>query len=103
MDASLTHEDFFKQLNSTFTLQLDEANQLELQLVEVTEVQLSPRQEQFSITFRGPREVFLGQGMRPLENEALGSFDYFIVPIRQDEQGYYYEAVFNRIRKPDAQ
>jgi hypothetical protein len=29
----------------------------------------------------------------------MGQLDLFIVPIRQDAQGFYYEAIFNRIRE----
>jgi hypothetical protein len=33
-----------------------------------------------------------------MEHEALGSFELFIVPIRKDDEGFYYEAVFNRVK-----
>jgi hypothetical protein len=42
--------------------------------------------------------MFLGQGVRNFEHEQMGKFELFIVPVEQDEQGFYYEAVFNRIR-----
>jgi hypothetical protein len=29
----------------------------------------------------------------------MGQFELFIVPVKQDAQGFYYEAVFNRIRE----
>ena len=73
---------------------------LDLVLMEVSELKLSERQEQFSIVFRGPSDAYLGQGIRPFHHERMGQFDLFIVPIRQDEKGFYYEAVFNRLPEP---
>jgi hypothetical protein len=29
----------------------------------------------------------------------MGQFELFLVPIKEDEQGFYYEAVFNRLRQ----
>jgi hypothetical protein len=29
-------------------------------------------------------------------HDAIGAFDLFTVPIRRDQHGLYYEAVFNR-------
>ena len=29
----------------------------------------------------------------------MGEFELFIVPVMQDAEGFYYEAVFNRIRE----
>jgi hypothetical protein len=33
-----------------------------------------------------------------MEHERLGSVEIFIVPIRKDGEGIYYEAVFNRLK-----
>ena len=98
MEASLTHEAFTQLVNTKFEVRLDQQNGVELELTEVSELKLYPQQEQFAIVFRGPGNMFLDQGMRFLTHEQLGQFEIFIVPIRQDEQGFYYEAVFNRIR-----
>ncbi|MCU1265475.1 MAG: hypothetical protein JWM21_1793 [Acidobacteria bacterium] len=99
MSTSLTHEAFTAQLNTKFTIPLDEANRVELTLIEVSELQLSPRQEQFSIVFRGPLDMFLGQGMRPFDHDQMDRFELFLVPIKKDDEGFHYEAVFNRLRK----
>ena len=100
MEASLTHENFAAQLNTNFRVQVGEANAVDLILSEVSELKTSPSQEQFSIVFRGPSDAYLGQGIRPFHHERMGQFDLFIVPIRQDEKGFYYEAVFNRLPEP---
>jgi len=99
MEASLTHEEFSQYLNTRFDVQLNEANAAQLKLAEVSPLKLYPRQEEFSIIFLGPLEAFLGQGVRIFSHEQLGKFELFIVPIRQDDKGFYYEAIFNRIRE----
>ena len=99
MTASLTHENFAPQLNTKFRVKVDETNAVDLVLSEISELQTSSRQEQFAIVFRGPLEMFLGQGMREFEHHEMGHFPLFLVPIKQDDNGFYYESVFNRLRK----
>jgi hypothetical protein len=57
------------------------------------------RQERFSIFFRGPHGMLLEQKIYTFEHDKMGTFDMFIVPIGVDEDGYTYEAVFNRVIK----
>ena len=101
MEASLTHEEFSKNANTKFQVQADENTQVELDLIAVSELKLYPQQEEFTLEFRGPLNAFLDQGVRDFTHEQMGQFELFIVPIKQDEQGFYYEAIFNRIRKSD--
>ena len=96
MDDSLTHETFLQNVNTKFYVSADDTTRVELELAEVSELKQLKAHEQFSVVFRGPLEFFMGQGMRAFDHETLGQFELFIVPIRQDGQGYYYEAVFNR-------
>lgn len=103
METSLTHEAFTEHANSKFQVEVDENNEVELDLTEVSELKLYPEQEEFVLLFRGPGDTFLGQGARYFKHDKLGRFEMFIVPIRQDEQGFYYEAVFNRLRKNQPQ
>ena len=98
MEAALTHETFSQNANSKFQVQLDENTSVELELVEVSEFKVYPEQEEFALEFRGPLDKFLDQGVRDFTHEQMGQFELFIVPVRQDAQGFYYEAVFNRIR-----
>lgn len=99
MEASLTHEEFAQQLNSKFQAEVDEKPDVELELTEVSELKVYPQQEEFVLVFRGPADKFLGQGARYFKHDQMGRFEIFIVPIRQDQHGFYYEAVFNRIRE----
>src|SRR5947209_5414951 len=99
MAEPLTHEAFVKHLGHRFQVQVGPDKAIDLELTQVSELEQSPRQEQFSIVFCGPNEVFLGQGTQLMVNQDLGQFEIFLVPIRQNGQGYYYEAVFNRLRE----
>ena len=99
MVEKLTKEMFSENLNTKFLIYPDtEASEaLETELVEFKEITTAPRQEQFSIQFRGPLNLFLNQGMYRMKHDKIGTFDLFLVPIRQEEDGFYYEAAFNRL------
>lgn len=97
MAAVLEHEEFAKHLNTKFRVQVNETESVEAELTDVSEHLLSPRQERFAIVFRVPNETYLGQGQRSFEHDQMGDFSLFVVPIGRDEQGTYYEAVFNRL------
>jgi hypothetical protein len=99
MESVLTHEVFTQHANSKFQVQVDELTGVDLELTEVSELKLYPHQEEFVIVFRGPLDKFLGQGVRSFSHDQMGQFELFLVPIKQDEQGFYYEAVFNRLRE----
>lgn len=99
MEASLTHEAFSQNANTKFQVQADDNTPVEVELIDVTELKVYPRQEEFTLTFRGPLNAFLDQGVRPFTHDQMGEFELFIVPIKQDAEGFYYEAVFNRIRE----
>src|SRR5687768_12254749 len=99
MEAALTHETFAKQANTEFQVPIDENTAVPLELINVSELKLYPQQEEFALLFRGPLNMFLSQGIRFFKHDQMGQFELFIVPIRKDEQGFYYEAVFNRIRQ----
>lgn len=99
MVADLTHEEFTQNAKTNFQVQVDENTAVELDLTEVSELKLYPRQEEFTLLFRGPLNAFLDQGVRNFKHERMGEFELFIVPIKQDADGFYYEAIFNRIRE----
>ena len=99
MDDSLTQEAFAQNVNTKFHVSADDTNQVELELAEVSELKQQKAHDQFAVVFRGPLNAFMGQGMRSFDHDTLGQFELFIVPIRQDGEGFYYEAVFNRFRE----
>jgi hypothetical protein len=90
-------ENFSPHLNSKFLLKREAAGDaVEMELVEAIDIGSTPRQEQFSIVFRGPLSPKLEQAIYRLEHQEMGVLDIFIVPIKRGEDGIYYEAVFNR-------
>jgi hypothetical protein len=101
MTVDLTHEAFAKHLHTTFRTRVNDSVNIETELTEVSEHKVSAQQDGFAIIFRGPSEAFLGQGLRQFEHDQMGAFELFIVPISQDEKGFYYEAVFNRLTQND--
>jgi hypothetical protein len=99
MDGSLPQEAFAQNVNTNFHVSAGDSRSVDLELTEVSEVKLVKTQEEFAVVFRGPLDHFLEQGTRSFDHEKMGQFELFIVPIRQDAEGYYYEAVFNRFRE----
>jgi hypothetical protein len=98
MLEQLTMASLSEQLKTKFRLSAAPETQVELELVEVqAQGDVAGQTERFSAIFRGPLGQFLQQSTYALEHENLGSFELFIVPIRQDGEGFYYEAVFNRV------
>ena len=95
MDNELSHENLSNQLHTTFKVK-HENREIDLELTEVSSRKLGERNEQFSITLRGPSDLGLGQGTRHMEHALFGEIDLFIVPNRLEDDGFYYEAVFNR-------
>ena len=94
-----TQQEFAKHLGTKFQIQVAPEQTIEVELVEVSDLKQSARQEQFGILFRGPNEFFLPQGTRRLDHQEVGSTELFLVPIKQDQAGFYYEAIFNQVRE----
>jgi hypothetical protein len=91
---------FNQQLNSKFTIKPAGANAVEVELIEAEDTGSNAMHEQFSITFRGPLGAPLPQGLYPFEHADMGTFELFIVPIKRDQHGMYYEAIFSRVIQP---
>lgn len=97
MAIYLTRTMFEQNLNTQFWL-LDESLQPHaMDLIELTDGYSTPRQEQFSLRFRGDRNQVFPQRIYPMKHDSIGDFDLFLVPIGRDDSGTFYEAVFNRL------
>ncbi len=71
---------------------------VELELIEAKELRAgvgAPRQDPFSLVFKVERDCELWQGPVTLEHELTGRVDLFLVPIGEDREGRYFEAIFN--------
>ena len=90
--------DFSPLLHDIFRLATPDGASLDLELAEMYESGRNrPGQERssFSLLFKGTRDKLLPQQMYRMEHATLGVMDLMIVPVREDQDGYYYEAVFN--------
>jgi hypothetical protein len=52
--------------------------------------------ESFRLTFRGPLNPALGQGVYLFDHAQLSAEAIFVVPVVRDETQITYEAIFNR-------
>jgi hypothetical protein len=94
----LTFDSLSAQLHTKFRLSAVTDKALELELVEVqAHGDVAGQTGRFAAYFRGPLEHFLPQSTYQLEHEGLGGMEIFIVPVRKDGEGIYYEAVFNQV------
>lgn len=98
MSASLAYEAFTQHLHTPFHVVFGNEDRVSVELVETEELRSLPENESFSLVFRGPLDSFLPQAIYRFNHDAMGAFEMFIVPIRQDQRGFYYEALFNRLR-----
>jgi hypothetical protein len=90
--------DFSPLLHDTFRLVTLDGVSLDLELVEVHESgRKRPQQEGccFSLLFKGARDRLLPQQMYRMQHATLDVMELMIVPVQEDQSGYYYEAVFN--------
>jgi hypothetical protein len=97
MPEMLTREDFDRCVGSSFRLCPDDPGGFDLVVEEVSELKDVEGQESFSVYFRGPGDRYVPQSTYTFENDRLGRIDIFIVPIKRDERGFLYEALFNRL------
>ena len=97
--ATLTEQEFSRQVNTNFRLKLDTPQPIHLKLVEVKGYSKNAEErsgmERFSLFFTGPADPFLPQLMYSLSHEVMGEFEIFLVPIGKTADGFRYEAVFN--------
>lgn len=84
--------------NSVFKAFADEGDSFELCLVTVHEIVSNEFHENFTLLFRAPLDADPRQGIYQLEHEKLGAMDLFLVPVKKDDSGLYFEAVFNLIK-----
>jgi hypothetical protein len=98
MTEPLQSTDFKMQLDHIFSIHLDNATTIDLQLVSVTELGTTPQtgaRAPFSLHFLGPvSQHYLQQHTYPMTNETLGVFDIFIVPLGAEAGRMRYEAIF---------
>ena len=94
-----TKDAFAAEMNTAFTARADDAEKpFEMTLVEVRSVISNRIQECFALLFCSPAEdAPAAQQSFRLAHEVLGEMELFLVPVKKNESGLFYEAVFNRL------
>ena len=87
-------EDFRSAEGETFELDAD-GRTITLTLDYVQDLPPGIREQgSFRLVFRGPAEPIVAQGLYGLARGGE-TYDIFLVPIAQNDQGSTYEAIFN--------
>jgi hypothetical protein len=98
MTDLLQSADFKPQVDHTFSIRLNDATTIDLQLVSVNELGAATgtgTRAPFSLHFLGPvSQQYLQQHTYQLMNETIGTFDIFIVPLGAEAGRMRYEAIF---------
>ena len=104
MPENLNSQSFAKYLRTAFQVRTSESDRAPLELIEVHDLNYSPKLEQFSLIFVGALTPALPQRLYDMEHEHLGSLQLFLVPLGPDSEGkrMRYEAAFNRFRREGA-
>lgn len=94
----LTLEDFAPRLNETFAVDVDQGR-TPFVLVEARPLPAPPMvgmvRAPFSLVFFNASPVIFPQRIYQMENESLGGFGVFLVPVARNQDGFLYQAVFN--------
>ena len=102
MQDQFTKATFGSLVGERFRLHVSAGTTVEVELIEALGLPDRPRRggqapvrEPFSLVFRGPREFLLPQRIYAIQQAALGTAGIFLVPIKPDDLGHRYEAIFN--------
>ena len=95
-----TFDYFVATQGSPFCLTLADGQSVPLELQQVSQrTAMSERHECFSLAFRLPPGLALGQGLYRIGGPCGGAWDLLLTPTLPDSQGrHYLEAVFHRDR-----
>lgn len=92
-----THDQFAAAANSCFIAQLGDGRSAEFSLDKVSGLNENGVTRAFSLTFRAPSDVPAEQSIYQFSHETLGALELFLVPIRSDGDGIYFESIFNQL------
>jgi hypothetical protein len=97
VSALPSRDAFVESVNTSFAARSDAQPVFMLELVSVTSQVSSETQESFSLMFRAPVDAPSVQGTYRLEHQTLPGMDIFLVPVKRDDNGISFEAVFNHL------
>lgn len=90
-----TRGEFSQQIDSVFRTRSSDGRSIDLRLVKFDEHLINATQENYTLLFQAPPDAPPEQRTFRLSHESLGEIDIFLVPVKTDQDGLYYEAVFN--------
>jgi uncharacterized protein DUF6916 len=95
--AKVQCADFAACVNQDFEVVRNDADSLVLQLFDAHSrtAPSGATRDPFTLTFRGPSELRLPQGIYRMSNAQLGEMEIFLVQIAADQTSSTFEAVFN--------
>jgi hypothetical protein len=91
-------ETFSPCVGQVFRLVSETDPPVEFELVEAKPLKAhpgAPRQDPFSLLFRGPAGVDVPQSMYTLRHERIGEVAVFLVPVDRRDDRLMLEAIFN--------
>lgn len=94
--STLCKADFDPHINSHFIF-CEENSPVNLKLVETRDCS-SENTNGFSLLFKGPLDKLYPQKIYALEHKEMGKLEIFIVPIKKDQEGIYYQAIFSQLK-----
>jgi hypothetical protein len=101
--AKMTFLTFFENLNTNFEFVNKDRDKIPLTLIAVedqrpiTKRKWGQGQENFMLSFRGPRRFPFVQGTYEIEHFRLGKFSLFITVGGKIEKDLLYNAIINRV------
>lgn len=90
-------DDFAGQLNTTFQFSSDALPSFDAELVEAEQTMSNAIQLSFSLLFRAPADTQPVQSLYNAAHDVLGEMLLFLVPVKQNDEGLFFEAVFNKL------
>ncbi len=90
-------EAFVAAVSSRFDVAAGNDVAVEFTLLECNTVVSNESQECYTLLFRGPSDQPAVQAIYKLESEKLGELQLFLVPVKRDDDGVYFEAVMNHL------
>ena len=96
--GSVAADDFARHLGESFTVTLDNDEELTLVLTEVEKLggESSRAATGFSLIFEGG-DPSMEQATHPVTHPRLGSLDLFLVPIGERDGVRKYQVIFTRL------
>lgn len=97
MSALPSMHTFAERVRTTFAARGEQGGAFALELLDVQQVGASESHGSFSLMFRAPADVPPEQGSYRLEHQSLSAMELFLVPVKRDATGVFFEAVFNTL------